>query len=215
VTDQSRAKRLIGSIYSRAADTLYEPLVVNGAFRLFGANVHELVLEQGRKAVMTAAGAPILDLPVGTGFFTLQIAPPHPGIVVGTDIAAGMTRETKRAATERGVDNVFTVQADAHRLPYADGVFGAVMCTNGLQVMPGLQATIDELYRVTTPTATVFVSLIVAAIGAILPKTTRASLPTLLRPAEDVRAAFVAAGFQVDAMHRARMAALMEATKPA
>src|SRR5687767_6022170 len=92
--DGSRAKRLIGRIYSLAADKLYEPLVVNGAFKVFGGNLNALVLEQGRHAVAQAHGGAILDLPVGTGYFAIEMARKHNGVVVGVDIAEGMTRKS-------------------------------------------------------------------------------------------------------------------------
>ncbi len=84
-----RAKKLIANIYSYTADKLYEPIVVKRAFPLFGGDLNDVVLEQGRRAVASAAGRPILDMPVGTAYFTVEMARAHPGLVVGVDIAAG------------------------------------------------------------------------------------------------------------------------------
>lgn len=206
-----RSKRLIGGIYSFAADKLYEPLVVHGAFRLFGGRLNELVVEQGRRAVSGARGGPILDLPVGTGYFAVEMARRHSGVVVGVDIAEGMTRE----AASRRVDGLVAVQADAHQLPFADDTFRAVMCTNGLQVMPGLVPSVAEMERVLAPGGRFYVSVIGAPVGAVFRSDTREHLPTVVRPSKDVAAAIEATGLHVTRHERVRLATLIEATKPA
>ena len=200
---------MIGGIYSFAADKLYEPLVVHGAFRVFGGPLNDLVVEQGRRAVDAAKGGPILDLPVGTGYFTVEMARRHDGIVVGVDIAEGMVRET----AERGQPNLVAVQADAHHLPFDDGAFRAVVCTNGLQVMPGLVPSLRELERVLAPGGRLYVSVIVAPLGAVFPSDTREHLPTLVRPGKDVVAAVASTGLHVTRNERVRLATLIEATK--
>jgi ubiquinone/menaquinone biosynthesis C-methylase UbiE len=205
-----RAKKMIGGIYSFAADKLYEPLVVHGAFRIFGGRLNELVIEQGRRAVSGARGGPILDLPVGTGYFAVEIARRHEGIVVGVDIAEGMTRET----AERGVHNLIAIQGDAHHLPFPDGAFNAVLCTNGLQVMPGLVPSINELTRVLVPGGRFYVSIVGAPLGAAFRSETREHLPTVVRPSKDVVAVIEGAGLHVTRHERARLATLIEATKP-
>lgn len=205
-----RAKRTIGSIYSFAADKLYEPLVVHGAFRIFGGRLNELVIEQGRRAVSGARGGPILDLPVGTGYFAVEAAHRHEGILVGVDIAEGMARET----AARGVANLVAVQADAHHLPFPDGAFRAVLCTNGLQVMPGLVPSIRELARVLAPGGRFYVSLVIAPVGAVFRNETREHLPTVVRPSKDVVAVIEGTGLHVTRHERVRMASLIEATKP-
>ncbi len=208
-----RAKRLIGNIYSFAADKLYEPVVVHGAFRVFGGQLKDLVMEQGRRAVAGARGGPILDLPVGTGYFTVEMARRHGGIVVGVDIAEGMVRETaERARTS--TPNLVPVQGDAHRLPFADGSFRAVVCTNGLQVMPGLGPSLDEMERVLSPGGRLYVSVLLAPVGVAFGRDTREHLPTLVRPARDIVAAIAGRGLHVTRQERVRFATLIEATKP-
>ena len=204
-----RSKRVIGGIYSYAADKLYEPLVVHGAFRVFGGALNELVLEQGRRAVSAAGSGAILDMPVGTGYFTVEMARRHEGLVVGVDIAEGMVRET----AARGEPNLTAVQGDAHHLPFPDGAFKAVVSTNGLQVMPGLVPSINEMARVLAPGGRLYVSLIVAPVGAVFPRDTREHLPTLVRPAKDVAAVIESTGLHVTRRERVRLATLIEATK--
>ena len=183
------AKRLIGGIYSWAADKVYEPLVVNGAFRVFGGNLHEIVAEQGRAAVQVAKGRPILDLPVGTATFTMPIAREHAGLVVGVDIAAGMVQQATKAATVAGVTNLSGLQADAHRLPFRDATFGAIMCTNGLQVMPGLMQTLGELRRVIADDGMLYVSVV------SMPVSRAPGAPTMFMSRTQLQRAFGRAGF--------------------
>ena len=156
----SRAQKLIAQIYSGAARRWYEPLVVHGSFRLLGGRLNELVAEQGRRAVSVAGGAPILDVPVGTAYFTKAVARAHPGLVVGVDIAEGMVRESSLMAEREGLPNLKLVQGSAHDLPFPDGTFKAILCTNGLQVIPNLQAAVSELARVLAPNGTLFVSVL-------------------------------------------------------
>ncbi|HEY7874284.1 MAG TPA: class I SAM-dependent methyltransferase [Actinomycetota bacterium] len=211
---EGRAQRAIAGTYSFLADRLYNPLIVHGGFRLFGGNLNELVFEQGRAAVAAANGGPILDMPVGTAYFTTRVAEAHDGLVVGVDIAEGMVRESARVARDAGLENLVTVCADAHRLPFPDGAFAAVLCSNGLQVIPGLRPVATELVRVLAPGGTLFVSVLLAPIGRMLPAGRRESLPTLLRPAEDVARELERAGLPKVDMRHERLAALMSARKP-
>lgn len=199
------AKRLIGGIYSWGADKVYEPLVVNGAFKVFGGDLHERVAEQGRAAVQVAAGRPILDLPVGTATFTIPIAREHDGVVVGADIAAGMVQQAQRMAAASGVTNLCGVQADAHHLPFRDGAFGAIMCTNGLQVMPGLDDTLSELRRVIADDGRLYVSIV------SMPVSPRVSSPTLFMSRTQLQRAFGRAGFAATNRIDQRLATFIQA----
>lgn len=203
--DRDRSKRLIGRIYSWAADTIYEPLVVNGAFEVFGGRMKELVRRQGLDAVAHAKGRPILDMPVGTGTFTCAVAAATDGIVVGSDIASGMVRRTAATAQRAGLENLVPVQADAHHLPFRDGIFGAALCTNGLQVMPGLSETLTELRRVLADDGVLFVSVV------NLPLSSVPTAPTLLMSRPQLRRSLEATGFEVTSLRGERLATLVEA----
>jgi SAM-dependent methyltransferase len=209
-----RAKRMIGKIYSATAEKLYEPIVVRRAFPLFGGNLPELAVEQGRRAVAGASGGPILDMPVGTGFFTSQIAGDHDGLLVGCDIAWGMVEQTMRAARSKQLSGLAAVQGDAHSLPFDDGCFRAIVCHNGLQVMPGLSASIREMARVLAPGGTLYATVITVALGRLLPRRGAAHLPTLLRSGFDVADELSEAGLYVTSIDHERFATLLEAVKP-
>lgn len=206
-------KRAVGAIYSAAADRLYEPIVVHTAFPLFGGDLNDLVLAQGRRAVAAAGGRPILDMPIGTAYFTVAMATRHEGIVVGCDIAAGMVRKARRAADETGADNLIPIQADAHDLPFADGSFGAILCTNGLQVIPGLRETVAELSRVLSPGGRLYVSTVTLPVAAILPKDAAARLPALLKSQRELVDELHAQRLDVTSVNKNRFALLIEATK--
>ena len=208
------AQRAIASIYSFAAKNLYEPIVVKRAFPLFGGSLNELALEQGRAAVAAAAGAPILDMPVGTAYFTIPVAKRHEGLVAGVDIAAGMVDEAAMAARAAGAVGLHMVQANAHALPFRDASFGAVLCTNGLQVMPGLHASVVEMERVLRPGGNLFVSVVTLPVSRLLPPERAARLPTVLRSGMDVAEAISAAGIYVTSIRHERLATLIEAVKP-
>ncbi len=213
--DRERTKKLIGGIYSWAADTVYEPLVVNGAFEVFGGRMKELVRRQGLDAAGHAAGRPILDMPVGTAHFTVKAARQHSGIVVGADIAEGMVREAGMRAEREALANLHPVQADAHALPFADGAFAGILCTNGLQVIPGLIASVRELARVLAPGGMLYVSVITLGVSRLVPRRARRKLPTLIRADVDVARALSDAGLYVARMERSRLATLIEALNPA
>jgi ubiquinone/menaquinone biosynthesis C-methylase UbiE len=206
----SSRKRLIGNIYSAAAERVYDRVVVNGAFKLFGGSLNELVRLQGRRAIVLAKGRPILDMPVGTAYFAAEVGRFYPGLVVGVDIAAGMVRQARSVARAAGSD-LEVLQADAHHLPFADGAFGAILCSNGLQVIPGLTASVAELARVLAPGGTLLVSVV--TLPAPLPRGLRDRLPTMMRPGSDVADALREVGLHARITTRERLATLIQATK--
>lgn len=202
-----RAQSIVAAIYSAAAHRLYEPLVVQGSFKLLGGgHLHRVVADQGRRAVEVARGGPILDVPVGTAYFTRAVAREHAGLVVGVDIAEGMARASAAVARREGLSNVTVVQASIHDLPFADGAFPAILCTNGLQVIPDLEAAVAELARVLRPGGTLFVSVL----G--LPLRSK-SLPTVLAT-RNLRGALEGAGLKPEDERRVRLARFVDATKP-
>ena len=201
-----RAQKVIAGIYSAAAHRLYDPLIVHGSFKLLsGGRLHELVAEQGRAAVRAADGGPILDVPIGTAYFTRAVASLHRGLVVGVDIAEGMVRESASLAAREGLSNLSVVQASVHALPFPDETFPAILCTNGLQVVPNLRGAVSELARVLTPGGTLFVSVVGVPLRS-------QSLPTALAT-KNVTDALEGAGLTILDARRSRLAWLAEVTK--
>lgn len=209
---RERAKRRVRNLYSWAADRVYDPVVINGAFRVFGGSLNDLVREQGRAALESANGGPILDMPVGTAYFATEVARSYDGLVVGADIAEGMVHEARRVASEAGA-RLELVQGDAHALPFKTGSFAAILCSNGLQVIPGLEPSVVELARVLAPGGRLYVSVI--TLPAPLPARAREHLPTMMRPGRDVADALDRAGLNASVSRTDRLATLIEARKPA
>jgi len=207
-------KRAIGDIYSWSAERVYDPFVVHRAFPLLGGDLHQVVLEQGERAVAVANGRPVLDMPVGTAFFTVKTAARHDGLLVGADLAAGMVQRARRAGAEAGVVNLVAVQSDAHHLPFRDGSFGAIMCTNGLQVIPGLEESIGELARVLAPGATLYTCVITVPVAALLPAAAGRKLPTVMKSRREVIDALTGAGLALRSVRSQRFATQIEAIKP-
>jgi ubiquinone/menaquinone biosynthesis C-methylase UbiE len=207
-------QRAIARTYSALANGIYDRVVVGRTLRLLGGDLAGCVREQGRRAAAVAAGRPVLDLPVGTGYFTLEWSDDHNGLVVGADIAEGMVRRTASRAAEAGAVNVVPVLADAHHLPFRTGSFGAIMCTNGLPVMPGPEAVLTEMRRALTPSGVLMACAIIAPLEPLLPRRAAAHLPALFRSQRGLEKAFEAGGLEVTSVQTSRLALLIE-SRPA
>ncbi|MBA2365462.1 MAG: methyltransferase domain-containing protein [Actinobacteria bacterium] len=207
----SSFQRFEARFYSATASWLYDRVVVSFGFRLLAGRLHSKVLAQGTGAVQAAGHRPILDLPVGTAFFTLRWG--RGGFVVGADIAAGMVEEAKSRADGRGAEWLSTAQADVQHLPFRDRSFGAIMCTNGLQVMPPLPLALAELGRVLDHAGSLFVCMITFPVGALLPLSLSKHLPTIFKSHRQVLAELRSEGWKVTARDRSRLALLFEACR--
>jgi demethylmenaquinone methyltransferase/2-methoxy-6-polyprenyl-1,4-benzoquinol methylase len=84
----------------------------------------------------------VLDVAAGTGDFLRECA--SQGLSpVGTDLSYGMLAA--------GTGGHPLVQADASRLPFADGAFDGVTCGYALRNFTDLQGALDEMGRVSRP----------------------------------------------------------------
>jgi ubiquinone/menaquinone biosynthesis C-methylase UbiE len=212
---RAAARRLtqfaIARIYSALASGIYDRVVVGRTLRWLGGDLAGRVRAQGRRAAAVAGGRPVLDLPVGTGHFTLGWSGDHHGLVVGADIAGGMIRRAASRFTEGEAGNVVVLQADAHHLPFRSGAFGAIMCTNGLPVMPGPEAALGEMRRTLSPSGVLMACAISAPLQSLLPRRAAAHLPALFRSQRGLEEAFQAGGLEVTAVQTSRLALLIEA----
>ena len=208
------AQSAIRLIYSATAGDLYDRAIVRGAFPLFGGHMPELVIEQGRAAAAGAGDMPILDMPVGTAIFAVPTALRHRGLVAGVDIAGGMVTHARQVAEEHGAANLAVVQADAHNLPFSGGSFGAVVTSNGLQVIPGAETALAELVRVLGPGKKLFLSVVTLPVGAALPRSLSGRLPLVLSSSAGIVDALISSGLSVASVKKERLALLIEAVKP-
>ncbi len=91
-------------------------------------------------------GARVLDLGCGPGDGAVWLA--RRGLVaVGLDYSAGMLKVAKRAGELRGR----LLRGDAGRLPFADGAFDGVVCTNSFHHYPQHFPALREMRRVLKP----------------------------------------------------------------
>jgi SAM-dependent methyltransferase len=211
MTEKRGIKRGVGAIYSWAADSVYDRVVVGGAFRVLGGNFNGALTMLARRAGQEAAGGPILDMPVGTAVFTVSAAETSEGVVVGCDIAEGMTEKTTEVALEKRLDNLVAVRADAHRLPFEDGSFPVVMCFNGLQVIPDLDRTVAELVRVLAPGGRLYIAAVSLAVSSVMPERIARRLPNALSSHHETTRALSRAGIHGTVAQLYRMGYVIEA----
>jgi ubiquinone/menaquinone biosynthesis C-methylase UbiE len=103
-------------------------------------------------AVDLYPGATVLDLACGTGFAARAAAAQAgpTGRVFGADINEPMLRVATAHHPRHYPDIEFTA-APADKLPYPDASFDAVVCQQGAQFFPDLDAALRETARVTRP----------------------------------------------------------------
>lgn len=210
---RSLAKRFVEGIYSAAAENLYEPLVVQGAFRIFARSMHETIRIRGRRAADLADGAPILDMPVGTGYFSIDVAQQHTGVVVGVDLAEGMVREARAAGRKARTSNLVVLRGDAHRLPFSADTFKVILCWNGLQVIPGTDETVRELARVLQPGGTMFLSTLNLPVSDLMSERTTERVPPFMAGRKRFARAIEDAGLRIESLEKDRLATIFTAEK--
>ena len=87
----------------------------------------------------------LLDVGCGTGAAS-RAAGPVAKFVVGVDLAPEMIRRATELAT--GVENVRFLVADSEQLPFDDGEFTAVLCSNSFHHYPDPLQAVREMARV-------------------------------------------------------------------
>jgi ubiquinone/menaquinone biosynthesis C-methylase UbiE len=91
----------------------------------------------------------VLDVAAGKGTSAFHLAKQFQCEVVGIDYGRKSMEEAARDAKQMGLDDkVFFQQADAERLPFADGAFDAVICECAFCTFPNKRAAADEFVRV-------------------------------------------------------------------
>ena len=95
----------------------------------------------------------VLEIGPGTGYYTLDLAGwlGTEGALAIFDIQQEMLDHTMRRADAAGVTNITATQGDAHRLPYADASFDAVVLITVLGEIPDQDRAMAEIARVLKP----------------------------------------------------------------
>jgi len=126
---------------------LFEP-VLSFCNRLLGYSD----AEERRKLVAALdlqPGQQVLEVGVGTGrnLPWLRQAVTETGSVLGADFSRGMLLQCRR----RHAGRAHLLQAEAERLPFADGSFDAVLHYGAVNIFANVPAAIAEMARVTRP----------------------------------------------------------------
>jgi ubiquinone/menaquinone biosynthesis C-methylase UbiE len=102
----------------------------------------------GREWLGARAEGRVLDVGVGTGRNLPYL--PASATVSGVDVSPGMLAIARQRAADLG-RAVDLREADAARLPFADGSFDTVVCALSLCAIADPRATIAETWRVLAP----------------------------------------------------------------
>ena len=95
-------------------------------------------------------GMQVLDLASGTGepAITLATRVGPQGHVTALDFSADLLEIAKTRARDRGLENFFTQQSDAHALPFAENSFDLATCRFGVMFFRDPVLALRELRRV-------------------------------------------------------------------
>lgn len=100
-------------------------------------------------------GMQVLDLASGTGepAISLAMRVGSEGHVTAIDLSSELLEVAAQRARARGLTNFTTQQADAHSLPFADGVFDLATSRFGVMFFRDVVSALGELRRVLRPEA--------------------------------------------------------------
>ncbi|WP_051950789.1 class I SAM-dependent methyltransferase [Actinacidiphila yeochonensis] len=96
-------------------------------------------------------GVRVLEVGSNTGYTSIEFASWIDGEVVGVDVNPVSTAFATEKAARHGLDNVRFDVADGTDLPYRDGTFDLVYCSNVTSFMTDHRGARDEYYRVLAP----------------------------------------------------------------
>ncbi|WP_218138183.1 class I SAM-dependent methyltransferase [Thermoleophilum album] len=105
------------------------------------------------EALGPLAGARVLEVGPGTGYYTLPVADwiGAGGRLDIFDVQQDMLDLTTRRARARGLDNIVATQGDARSLPYDDRSFDAAFLVSVPGEIPDQDDALRELARVLRP----------------------------------------------------------------
>lgn len=119
----------------------YERDAVNN--RLWGSSREKAITEQVLRYLPTVAGG-VIDIGCGDGFLAYTLCKRH-----GARFAALDLSSQRLAHVRKQLPMACLIQADARRLPFKDGAFETVICTEVVEHIPEYRQTVQELLRIT------------------------------------------------------------------
>jgi ubiquinone/menaquinone biosynthesis C-methylase UbiE len=107
---------------------------------------------------LSDAETPVLDVGTGTAQIPIELCRHHPSLtVVATDLADHMLALAQANVERAGlVERIRIEKADAKRLPFSDGQFGAVISNAMMHHLPDPFACFAEMHRVCRTGGTLF-----------------------------------------------------------
>ena len=115
---------------------------------------HPFITRERLRAVLDPrSGERILELGVGTGYYSFDLAEwvGAAGTVELFDLQPEMLDHVVEGADERGLTNLVPTQGDATELPYDDGSMDAVVLIAVLGEIPDREAAMAQIGRVLRP----------------------------------------------------------------
>jgi len=119
---------------------------------LTAAMLHGVALRSGERVLELACG------PGGTGIDAAALVGPE-GEVVLSDVAPQMTAIAADRAQARGLSNVTTRDLDLEAIDEPDETYDAVLCREGIMLVPEPGRAASEIWRVLRPGGRVSVSV--------------------------------------------------------
>src|SRR5262249_35127754 len=121
------------------------------------ARLRQAVMEEATEEMLLAAGLKsgdhVLDLAAGTGDQSIlaarKVGPA--GMVLATDLSVEMLNVAAKRAQAEGLTTLMTRVMDAEQLNLEESGFDAVICRNGLMLLPHLQSALRGIRRVLKP----------------------------------------------------------------
>jgi ubiquinone/menaquinone biosynthesis C-methylase UbiE len=109
--------------------------------------------ERLRSVLRPAPGERVLEVGVGTGYYSLDLAGwiAPGGTLELFDLQRKFLDHVEQAAAERGLDNLLATEGDATSLPFGDASVDAVVLTAVLGEIPDPLAALREIRRVLKP----------------------------------------------------------------